>query len=121
MSQLQVLPLPHFCQLDASSIRVADPTRRALVGLLAAQPRSIGELVLHFSLNHSTITRHLDVLESSGLINREKEGERRICHLQGESLAEIQQWLNTYRRFWTGALVRLRRTTRSCQRHQDKQ
>jgi len=107
--------------LDQTFGALADPTRRALVGLLAAQPRSVGELVQHFSLNQSTITRHLDVLESAGLISREKEGQRRICHLQGESLAEIEQWLNTYRRFWTGALGRLHRTTRGGQKHQDKQ
>jgi DNA-binding transcriptional ArsR family regulator len=93
--------------LDATFAALADPTRRTIVGLLAENDRSVGELVDQFTMTQSAISRHLDVLEKARLIHRRREGQRRICSLRAEPLSELDAWMAHYRRHWQGALARL--------------
>ncbi len=96
--------------LNATFSALSDPTRRAIVGLLADNELSVGEVVDEFDLTQSAISRHLDVLENAGLIARRREGQRRVCTLSAEPLEELHEWLEGYRRFWTGSLRRLDKT-----------
>ncbi len=93
--------------LDATLSALADPTRRAIVGLLSESELSVGEVVDNFELTQSAISRHLDVLEHARLIERRREGQRRICSLSAEPLEELSDWLQGYKRFWKGSLKRL--------------
>ncbi len=86
---------------------LSDPTRRAILGLLVDRERSVNELVDQFDLTQSTVSRHLQVLERAHLITRRRDGQRRLCALATESLAEVDEWMETYRRFWSERLDRL--------------
>lgn len=96
--------------LNATFSALADPTRRAIIGLLAEDELSVGEVVENFGLTQSAISRHLDVLENAQLIERRRVGQRRLCTLSAEPLQELSEWLEGYRRFWTGSLQRLDKT-----------
>ena len=90
--------------LDNTLSALSDPTRRAIVGLLAERELSVGEVVEKFDLTQSAISRHLDVLEHANLVERRRVGQRRVCSLTAEPLRELSDWLDGYRKFWIGVL-----------------
>jgi DNA-binding transcriptional ArsR family regulator len=84
---------------------VAEPTRRAMLDLLAEGDRAAGDLVAAFpSLTQPAISRHLRVLRDVGLVDSRPDAQRRIYALRPERLAEVDAWLARYRRFWSGQL-----------------
>ena len=84
---------------------VAEPTRRSMLDLLAARERSAGELVDAFpSLTQPAVSRHLRILRETQLVDVRADGTRRMYSLRPEALAELDRWLETYRRFWNSRL-----------------
>ena len=96
-------------QLDAAFAALADPTRRAIVARLAAGPAPVGELAAPFEISLPAVARHLKVLETAGLITREKDAQWRRCHLRPQGLAGAAEWIDSTRRFWEGRLDSLAR------------
>lgn len=90
--------------LTAAFSALADPTRRAILERLADGEASVGELVEPFDISPQAISRHLKVLEQSGLVNRRIDAQRRIIRLNPEALKEPSDWVNRYRKFWEGQL-----------------
>ena len=88
---------------------LADPTRRRLLELLAERERSAGELAGEFTVSRPAVSRHLRVLRDAGLVRWRDEAQRRIYALRPQPLAELDDWLDRYRRFWPDALDRLER------------
>lgn len=89
---------------------VAEPSRRALLDLLADGERSAGELVATMSnLTQPAVSRHLRVLREVGLVEVRPEGQRRIYALRADGLIEIDRWIGRYRRYWAGHLDALER------------
>ena len=93
--------------LDSTLSALSDPTRRAIIGLLAERELSVGEVVEKFELTQSAISRHLNVLEHANLVERRRVGQRRVCSLSAEPLRELSDWLDSYRKFWTESFDRL--------------
>ena len=83
---------------------LADPTRRTIVELLAEQELSAGQLAARFETSRPAISRHLRVLREQGLVQARAEGRRRLYSLDPEPLAELDEWLSRYRKFWTNRL-----------------
>jgi DNA-binding transcriptional ArsR family regulator len=80
---------------------VAEPTRRSVLGLLAGRERSAGELVAAFpALTQPAVSRHLRILRESQLVDVRADGTRRVYSLRPAALAELDRWLDSYRRFW---------------------
>ncbi len=86
--------------LDRIFGALADPTRRALVGSLAASPRTVGDLAAPLPMSLVAVTKHLAVLERAGLIERDRRGRTVVCTLRGQPMAEAAGWLDRYRPFW---------------------
>jgi DNA-binding transcriptional ArsR family regulator len=87
---------------------VAEPTRREVLGLLAERERSAGELVAAFpALTQPAVSRHLRVLRESLLVDVRPDGTRRVYSLRPAGLAELDRWLDSYRRFWRARLDNL--------------
>ena len=94
--------------LDDVFAALADPTRRAIVErLLAAGELSVGEVAAPFAISGPAITRHLQVLERAGLIERRVERQWRFVRVRAEALTPVESWLSRQRRHWTAALDRL--------------
>ena len=83
---------------------IAEPTRRRIVELLADGERSAGEIASHFPTSRPGISRHLRVLHEHGLVTARVGGTRRLYSLDPSPLAEVDEWLERYRGFWTNRL-----------------
>lgn len=83
---------------------LAEPTRRRIVELLAEGERSAGEIAAQFPTSRPGVSRHLRVLRESGLVRARGEGQRRLYSLDPAPLAELDEWLQRYRGFWTNRL-----------------
>jgi DNA-binding transcriptional ArsR family regulator len=94
-------------QLDATFAALADPTRRAILARLASGEASVAELAGPFAITQPAISKHLKVLERAGLISRGHDAQRRPRRLEAKPLAEANEWLEGYRRFWEGSFQRL--------------
>ena len=94
--------------LDDVFAALADPTRRAIVErLLVAGEFSVGEVAAPFAITGPAITRHLQVLERAGLIERRVERQWRFVRVRADALTPVESWLSRQRRHWTAALDRL--------------
>jgi DNA-binding transcriptional ArsR family regulator len=88
---------------------LAEPTRRRILDLLLAEPRSVGELVEQLGLTQPGTSKHLRVLREAGLVRVRKDAQRRWYELRPEPLVEIDEWLAPYRRRWASSLDALER------------
>ncbi|HQR07420.1 MAG TPA: metalloregulator ArsR/SmtB family transcription factor [Gemmatales bacterium] len=95
-------------QLDQAFAALADPTRRGIVVHLArGGEASVSELVSRFLLTQPTISSHLKVLESAGLISRRKEAQMRPCKLVPKRLKAVTDWLEQVQELMEGNYKRL--------------
>ena len=88
---------------------LADPHRRAVLELLRARPRPVGELVEHLRLTQPGTSKHLRVLREAGLVSVRQEGQRRVYALRPTPMEELDAWLAPYRELWTEHLDALER------------
>jgi DNA-binding transcriptional ArsR family regulator len=89
---------------------IADPTRRAILDMLAGREQSAGALVAAFpGLTQPAVSRHLRVLREVGLVGVRPVGQLRMYTLRAESLREVEGWLARYRAFWPAQLDALER------------
>jgi DNA-binding transcriptional ArsR family regulator len=95
--------------LDRAFAALADPTRRALVATLAEGSRTVGELAAPLPMSLVAVAKHLKVLESAGLLARNRVGRTVRCTLQPSALQDAARWLESYRRFWTDRIDSLHR------------
>jgi DNA-binding transcriptional ArsR family regulator len=94
-------------QLDLAFAALADPTRRAILERLSAGEATVQELSRPFAISGPAISRHLRVLERSGLIARRVERQHRPCRIEPEGLQAAARWLEFYRRFWSESFDQL--------------
>src|SRR5690349_12835115 len=86
---------------------LADLTRRAILARLSSGEASVTELAEPFDLSLPAISKHLKVLERSGLISRGRDAQWRPCRLEARPLREVADWVENYRHFWSEGLDRL--------------
>lgn len=86
--------------LDEIFGALAHPTRRALIKQLAGGPESVGDLAEPHDMSLAGVSKHLQVLEDAGLLEVEKDGRVRRCHLDAAPLSDAFGWLTQYRVFW---------------------
>jgi DNA-binding transcriptional ArsR family regulator len=94
-------------RLSKTFAALADPTRRAILGRLAAGEASVSELAEPFPISVQAVSKHLRVLERAGLIERSRAAQLRPSRLRGEPLRAVDQWLDTYRRLWGASFHQL--------------
>ena len=88
-------------RLDATFAALADPTRRAIVARLAQGDATVNELAAPFEMTLPAISKHLKMLERSGLISRTRQAQFRPCHLERAVLDGAVEWIEEHRRVWT--------------------
>lgn len=96
-------------QLSRTFAALADPTRRALLARLSQGEASVSDLAQPFlgEMSLPAVTKHLKVLEKSGLITKSKDAQWRPCKLNGAPLKSATDWMEQYRQFWEESLDRL--------------
>src|SRR3569623_528883 len=88
---------------------LADPTRRAMLAQLSKGEANVSDLANPFlkKMCLFAITKHLQVLEKSGLITKSRDAQRRPCYLNGEAFKDVADWMDQYRIFWEQSFDRL--------------
>lgn len=87
--------------LDDVFAALAHPARRAIVERLSRGELTVGELARPFDMSRPAISRHLDVLERAGLVERVPDGPRNRCRFLGAPMAGAAEWMMGYARFWS--------------------
>jgi DNA-binding transcriptional ArsR family regulator len=107
-------------QLSGTFAALADPTRRAILSRLASGEAPVQELAKPFDMSLPAISKHLKVLEKSGLITRTRVAQSRPCHLQTQPIEQAVDWLEQQRALWEGRLDRLEEYLRDIQQKERK-
>jgi DNA-binding transcriptional ArsR family regulator len=80
---------------------LSHPIRRGIVERLAAGPANVGEVTRDFGVTKPAISKHLRVLEETGVVNRVIEGRTHRLSLNPEALGEAAEWMDRQRALWT--------------------
>jgi DNA-binding transcriptional ArsR family regulator len=94
-------------QLDRTFAALADPTRRAILERLADGEATVNELAEPFPVTIQAVSKHLQVLERAGRLERGRTAQLRPSRLRGTPLKEATEWLESYRGFWEESFDRL--------------
>jgi DNA-binding transcriptional ArsR family regulator len=94
-------------RLNATFAALADPTRRMILSHLANGEATVGELAKPFNMSWPAVTKHLKVLESAHLVEREREGRVHRIRLATAPMKEALDWLDRYRKIWDRRMGRL--------------
>jgi DNA-binding transcriptional ArsR family regulator len=87
---------------------IADPTRRAIIGMIAQQPVNVNTIAEQFNVSRQAISLHLKILSECGLLNIKQLGRERLCEAKLEKLDEVHEWVEQYHKLWTGRLKALK-------------
>jgi DNA-binding transcriptional ArsR family regulator len=94
--------------MSASALRaLAEPHRLEILDLLLDGERPVGDLVERLELSQPAVSKHLRVLRDAGLVESRTDAQRRLYRVRPEPLAELDQWLEPYRRLWEKHLDKL--------------
>lgn len=88
---------------------LAEPNRRRILDLLRDGERPVGELVAALGLSQPAVSKHLRVLREAGLVTVRTDAQKRVYRIRPAPLAELDAWLEPYRRLWSASLDRLER------------
>ncbi len=91
-------------RLDHIYGAIADPTRRAILAVLATGEVNVGSLAERFPISFNGVSKHVKVLERAGLIERTILGREHWLRMNAAPLQDAAQWLEHYRAFWTTRL-----------------
>jgi DNA-binding transcriptional ArsR family regulator len=86
---------------------LAEPRRRRILDTLREGESSVGALVESLGSSQPLVSKHLRVLREAGLVDVRADGQRRLYRVRPEPLAELDAWLEPYRRMWRTSLDRL--------------
>ena len=79
---------------------VADPTRRAILSLLALQAMTPNALAAHFDTSRQAVSKHIKVLTECGVVNQQQTGREIYYHFNPQKMKEIDVWLERFRLLW---------------------
>jgi DNA-binding transcriptional ArsR family regulator len=86
---------------------IADPTRRAIIALIALQAMTPNAIAEHFDTTRQAVSKHLRILTECELVRQEQKGREIYYSLEIEKMKEIDKWLEQYRKIWEGNFKRL--------------
>ena len=77
---------------------IADPTRRAIIMLLAVQAMTPNAIAEHFNSSRQAVSKHIQVLSECELVNQEHQGREIYYHLNADKMKEIEKWIEEFRK-----------------------
>jgi DNA-binding transcriptional ArsR family regulator len=95
--------------METSFAIIAEPNRRAILGLLASSEQSVGEIERRLGMPQPSVSKHLRVLREAGFVESRIEAQRRVYRIRPEPLMEVDAWLEDFRRLWAVHVDRLER------------
>ena len=95
--------------MESTFAIIAEPSRRAILSLLASAEQSVGDIEQQLRLPQPSVSKHLRVLREAGFVERRVDAQRRVYRIKPEPLMEIDAWLAPFRRLWSFHLDALER------------
>lgn len=86
---------------------IADPTRRAIIALVAMQAMTPNAIAEHFDTSRQAVSKHLRILTECGVVKQEQKGREIYYTLEIEKMKEIDEWLEQYRQIWESRFEQL--------------
>ena len=86
---------------------IADPTRRAILVLIAAQAMTPNALAEHFETTRQAVSKHIKVLADCDLIKQEKAGREIYYHFNAKRMKDVDHWLEQFRKHWESRFEQL--------------
>ena len=86
---------------------IADPTRRAIIALIALQAMTPNAIAEHFDTTRQSISKHLRILSECDLLTKKQDGREIYYQLQVDKMKEIDKWLNQFRKIWENRFSQL--------------
>jgi DNA-binding transcriptional ArsR family regulator len=86
---------------------IADPNRRAIIGLLATQKLTVNAVAKYFPISRPAVSRHIKILKECGLVVVRQQGRERYCEVRLDKLNEVSDWVEKYQKVWEQRLNRL--------------
>ncbi|GAB2789053.1 metalloregulator ArsR/SmtB family transcription factor [Rhabdobacter roseus] len=83
---------------------IADPTRRAIIGMVAHRSLNLNTIAEHFEVSRPAISKHIKILTECGLVVVRQRGRERYCEARLQQLREVSDWIEQYRAFWNAKL-----------------
>jgi DNA-binding transcriptional ArsR family regulator len=99
-------------RLDAVFAALADPTRRAIIERLSRSEARVTEVAEPFHMSLNAVSKHIRVLEASGVIERHRKGRDHVLSINTRSLDEVDGWIMRMRRYWEERLDDMERLLR---------
>jgi DNA-binding transcriptional ArsR family regulator len=79
---------------------IADPTRRAIIALIAVQAMTPNALAEHFNTSRQAVSRHIKILTECELVKQEQQGREIYYSLEIQKMKEIDNWIAQFRKLW---------------------
>lgn len=79
---------------------IADPHRRAILGLLAKKNHTLNGVAENFDISRPAISRHMKILMQCGLVVITQQGRERFCEVKIDKLGEVTEWVEKYKAIW---------------------
>ena len=79
---------------------IADPTRRAIISLIAMQAMTPNAIAEHFDTSRQAVSKHLKILTECNLVGQKQDGREIYYHLEVSKMKELDKWLEQFRRIW---------------------
>ena len=95
--------------MESAFTVLAEPSRRAILTLLANGERSVGDLESALNLSQPSVSKHLRVLRDAGLVEATIDAQRRVYRIRPEPLQEVDAWMAPFRRYWSARVDALER------------
>lgn len=102
-------PASRIARLDAVFAALADPTRRAIVERLSRSEARVTEIAEPFPMSLNAVSKHIRVLEESGVVQRRKQGRDHFLSVNTRSLDEVDGWIGRTRHYWEERLDAMER------------
>jgi DNA-binding transcriptional ArsR family regulator len=96
---------------------IADPTRRAIIALIALQAMTPNAIAEHFDSSRQAISKHLRILTECELVKQEQQGREIYYQLEIEKMKEIDKWLNQFRKIWETRFNQLDKVLSTIKKH----
>jgi DNA-binding transcriptional ArsR family regulator len=102
---------------------VAEPRRRDILAFLAAAERPVQDIVLALRLEQPSVSKHLGVLRSVGLVAARRDGRRILYRTRADAIRPLHEWTALFERYWRHQLVRVKERAETTQptTHHDKE
>jgi len=95
--------------MESTFAVIAEPSRRAILNLLASAERSVGDLEEQLRLPQPSVSKHLRILREAGFVSSRVDAQRRVYRIRPEPFMEVDAWLAPFRRFWSAHVDALER------------